>query len=101
MTKNQKKLIVQAVPKKKCKYCLSTDFLTYDHKVPIILGGKTVPSNIQVLCKRCNGTKSGLSNSAFLNLARFVFKINIERQAKGKRPLGINKKTYDNLHQLP
>lgn len=31
--------------------------LQIDHIVPIAKGGKTVPSNLQVLCSRCNGAK--------------------------------------------
>ena len=32
--------------------------LQIDHIVPIAKGGKSVPSNLQVLCSKCNGTKS-------------------------------------------
>ena len=32
--------------------------LHIDHIVPIKKGGKTVPSNLQVLCSKCNGKKS-------------------------------------------
>lgn len=31
--------------------------LQIDHILPIAKGGKTVPSNLQVLCSRCNGAK--------------------------------------------
>lgn len=31
--------------------------LHIDHIVPVAKGGKTVPSNLQVLCSRCNGRK--------------------------------------------
>lgn len=31
--------------------------LQIDHIVPIAKGGKTVPSNLQVLCSKCNGKK--------------------------------------------
>ena len=33
--------------------------LHIDHIVPISKGGKTVPSNLQVLCSVCNGSKAG------------------------------------------
>ena len=32
--------------------------LHIDHIVPISKGGKSVPSNLQVLCSKCNGKKS-------------------------------------------
>lgn len=32
--------------------------LHIDHIVPVSKGGKTVPSNLQVLCSKCNGSKS-------------------------------------------
>lgn len=31
--------------------------LQIDHIVPVARGGKTVPSNLQVLCSKCNGAK--------------------------------------------
>lgn len=33
--------------------------LHIDHIVPIKKGGKSIPSNLQVLCSKCNGKKSG------------------------------------------
>ena len=33
--------------------------LHIDHIVPVSKGGKTVPSNLQVLCSKCNGRKGG------------------------------------------
>ena len=32
--------------------------LHIDHIVPIAKGGKSIPSNLQVLCSKCNGKKS-------------------------------------------
>ena len=31
--------------------------LQIDHIIPVAKGGKTVPSNLQVLCSKCNGAK--------------------------------------------
>lgn len=91
MTKNEKKWVVELIPKKKCRYCLSTEWLTYDHKVPIIQGGKTQRGNIQVLCAWCNGVKSGLSDKRVKILARWIFLINEQRAKANKRPLGFHK----------
>lgn len=33
--------------------------LHIDHIVPVVKGGKTVESNLQVLCSKCNGSKGG------------------------------------------
>lgn len=37
--------------------------LQIDHKVPVSKGGKTVRSNLQVLCSKCNGRKSNKVSS--------------------------------------
>lgn len=63
MNTNKKKKLAVLKPKKKCRYCHLTEDLTYDHKVPIVQGGTDDPKNIQVLCKRCNMIKSGLSHN--------------------------------------
>lgn len=40
------------------KYMPDEVGLHIDHIVPVSKGGKTVPSNLQVLCSKCNGNKS-------------------------------------------
>lgn len=40
------------------KYMPDTVGLHIDHIIPISRGGKSVPSNLQVLCSKCNGKKS-------------------------------------------
>jgi 5-methylcytosine-specific restriction endonuclease McrA len=32
-------------------------FFQVDHIVPMNKGGKNVPENLQILCRKCNGTK--------------------------------------------
>ena len=42
----------------KCKKHFAFEEMEGDHIVPWSRGGKTVPENLQMLCKRCNGIKS-------------------------------------------
>lgn len=39
------------------KYMPDEVGIEVDHIIPIAKGGKTVPSNLQVLCSKCNGSK--------------------------------------------
>lgn len=41
-----------------CKCCGSSQSLEYDHIIPFSCGGRSDASNIQLLCKRCNRSKS-------------------------------------------
>lgn len=67
-SKNQRKLMTKALRKEimkrdhyTCQMCgkfMPDEVgLHIDHIVPIAKGGKIVPSNLQVLCSKCNGTK--------------------------------------------
>lgn len=40
-----------------CFKCEQTENLHIDHHIPQHLGGRLVPGNLAVLCKRCNGAK--------------------------------------------
>jgi len=91
----EKALIVKEIPKKKCKYCFTTENLTYDHKNPLSRGGSSMPSNIQVLCRTCNTIKSSLSNGEVWRYAKWIWNINQKRAALGKSPLAISRKSYN------
>jgi hypothetical protein len=41
-----------------CRCCGSSLFLEYDHIIPFSCGGNSTPSNIQLLCQKCNRSKS-------------------------------------------
>lgn len=74
------------VVKKRCRYCKSTENLTVDHKIPTIKGGKSVKSNLQVLCRRCNQTKSALTHGDIKVLFQWFLKIQESRIVHGKKP---------------
>lgn len=68
-SKNQRKLMTKELRKKimirdcytcqNCgKYMPDEIGLHVDHIIPVSKGGKTVSSNLQVLCSKCNGSKS-------------------------------------------
>lgn len=40
------------------KYMPDSVGLQIDHIIPVAKGGKSIPSNLQVLCSKCNGSKS-------------------------------------------
>lgn len=77
------------VEKKRCKYCKATENLTIDHKVPIIRGGTNEKKNLQVLCFRCNGTKSALSDKDVKRLFKWFLEIQESRVQHGKKPYSL------------
>ncbi len=40
-----------------CRECNADDYLEYDHVIPVSKGGDCTVRNIQLLCRRCNGSK--------------------------------------------
>lgn len=67
-SKNQRKLMTTKLRKQimerdnyTCKICgkyMPDEVgLQIDHIIPIAKGGKTISSNLQVLCSKCNGSK--------------------------------------------
>ena len=68
-SKEQRKLMTKELREKiayrdnyTCQICGKTMFdgvgLQIDHIIPVSKGGKSVPSNLRVLCSKCNGKKS-------------------------------------------
>ncbi|QDV73398.1 HNH endonuclease [Botrimarina mediterranea] len=41
-----------------CVECSATDYLEFDHIVPVARGGSNSEQNVQLLCRKCNLTKS-------------------------------------------
>ncbi len=42
----------------RCQCCGSSENLEYDHIIPFSCGGQSTVSNIQLLCQKCNRSKS-------------------------------------------
>jgi len=40
-----------------CQKCGTTENITIDHIMPVIMGGKNLISNLQLLCRSCNSRK--------------------------------------------
>lgn len=72
----------ESVKMKRCKYCRTEDNLTIDHKIPVILGGTNDASNLQCLCFRCNGIKSGIPDKVFRKILKLGNEINYGNRNK-------------------
>jgi 5-methylcytosine-specific restriction endonuclease McrA len=44
----------------RCAECNRTEYLEFDHIVPVARGGSNGEMNVQLLCRRCNSSKSDL-----------------------------------------
>lgn len=52
-----------------CRQCGSVWRLQFDHFWPWIEGGEDDPDNLQLLCRRCNGSKGARKPGIFTRLA--------------------------------
>lgn len=60
---------------RKCRYCrniLVVSNIVCDHIYPISMGGNSDPSNLQIICKRCNTRKGNLTHKEFESLMKFL-----------------------------
>lgn len=82
MNKNQRRAIRETLRMRRCRYCHATENLTIDHKVPLVQGGTSDLKNLQCLCKRCNGIKSGLSHRQYTRLKNWILTTEMEKQMR-------------------
>ena len=90
MKRNTKIAVKKVLKMKRCRYCLVTENLTIDHKVPLSNGGTDKITNLQVLCARCNGIKSSMSAKQVRSLFKWFVSINDKRVLAGKKPYGTS-----------
>jgi len=67
------------VAMKRCRYCLATEELTVDHKIPLSKGGSNKPANLQCLCRRCNSMKASLTQNDVRRLFEWHTNVVFER----------------------
>ena len=72
-----------------CDYCdkkLVIDCMVCDHIIPLSLGGNSTPSNLQMICRRCNTRKGPLTDRYFRKLLKWL-----NRQTKDLRNYVLRK----------
>jgi 5-methylcytosine-specific restriction endonuclease McrA len=85
---------------KKCRYCLTKEGLTIDHKNPISRGGGNGRKNLQCLCWRCNQTKGNRTEGEMQKLWVFFRQVDQERIERGKQPRFTKRKSLP-IHDTP
>ena len=58
-----------------CPYCRETVRLrkwSFDHKKPVQRGGTNQKRNVQIICSRCNRTKSVVAHRPFRKILRYM-----------------------------
>ena len=79
--------------KKRCYYCgkkLNSKNRTLYHRIPRVLGGITLPINLEVACKKCNEDKDNLKTSQYEAL--------IELSSEAQKSKLISE--YKNLNEI-
>lgn len=96
MQVNVKRKLLIGNKRKICRYCFTTENLTIDHKKPLVKGGEDTKKNLQYLCRRCNSTKSSLSDTHFRKLMKTVLRIYYDRAVNQK-----NNPCFQAKHEPP
>ena len=74
---------------RRCRYCsniLKVSNMVCDHNIPISHGGESIPSNLQMICARCNTRKGPLTHKAYSKLLAWL-----KRQNKNTRDYILRK----------
>ena len=57
-----------------CAYCGTTENLTMDHRIPLVLGGPDHKENLIRACKSCNKSKGGRLLDSDISLFKYFLK---------------------------
>lgn len=73
-TRSIKRRLFDGAKKMECFYCrtnMKFEDATIDHKVPRCEGGKTIPDNSVIACKKCNNKKGSMSFEGFMRTIKW------------------------------
>lgn len=65
-----------------CAYCGTTENLTMDHRIPLVLGGPDHRENLIRACKSCNKSKGGRLLESDISLFKYFLKRDMIVRAK-------------------
>ena len=63
----------------KCVYCDTTlvvSNMACDHIIPLSMGGGSIPSNLHIVCGRCNTRKGPLTHKDYKSFLKSISKLN-------------------------
>lgn len=69
LTKQDKIFLLEQADRK-CQKCGNPENLTFDHVVPVALGGSSNKENMQILCRYCNFWKGARSTADYRGTVR-------------------------------